>query len=132
MALLLNACTARYYDPVPPDDARPEVIHFDSPLGMEDSYRRLYARLSDCVPVVYLVQPRLYHDPPQATIMVVQGLGLNHYSAFGNTFKARFDVYPQDPGSRIEITNIDESMVAVIAASRDWLQRDTRGCRASE
>ncbi len=128
VALLLSACTAPYYDPAPPADARQLVTRFDSPLSMENSYRRLYTRLRECVSGFYLVQPRFDYDPPKATIMVVQGLGLNHLSVLGNSFKARFDVYPADSGSRVEITSIDESMQALIAASRNWLGRDARDC----
>lgn len=63
--------------------------------------------------------------------MVVPGPGLKHYSVLGNSFRARFDVYPQGQGSRVEITNIDERMIAV-SFSRDWLERDTLDCRASD
>ncbi len=132
LIVLLSACTAPYYDPLPPEDAVLEVTRFDSPLSMEDSYRRLYARLSECVSSFYLVQPRFDHDPPKATVMVVQGLGFNRLSVLVNSFKARFDVTLAEFGSRVEVTNTDESLRTLIAASRDWLGRNAQGCRAGE
>ena len=126
--LLLNACTATYYDPVPPADVPANVTRYDSPLSMENSYRRLYARLRECVSTFYHVQPRYDHELSKASVMVVQGLGLNRYSVLGNSCKARFDVHPAGAGSQVEITSVDESLGSLIAASRNWLVRDTQGC----
>ena len=128
LALGLGACASPYYDPVPPADAKPHVTRFDSPLSMEDSYRRLYARLRDCTPTFYHVQPRFDQVLPMATIMVVEGLGLNRYSFIGNRFRARFDVYPAGAGSRVEITSVDKGLQPLLAASRGWLENGNRSC----
>ncbi len=130
LTLLISACASTHYDPVPAANAKTVVTRYPSPLSIEDSYRRLYARLRECVPGFYHVQPRYNHQIPMASVMVVQGLGLNRYSFVGNSFLARFDIYRAATGSRIEITNVDEDLVNLITASRDWLDKDHRSCSA--
>jgi len=128
LAAALAGCSAPY-DPTPPRDEPLRTLRIDSPLDMESSYRRLYTRLDACLAGSgYHVHPRFDRDAGQAWLLVTQGLRLERYAAFVSRFAARFDVHPQPPGARVEITQRDADLQALVDAAQGWLAGTSERC----
>ena len=132
-AMLLAGCASQPYDPAPPRDRPLLELRVESPLALEDSYRLLHARLSECLrSSSYHVQPRFEHDPARAWIMVVQGLGLDRLSSLGNRFAARFDLRGAASGSEIVALINDRELEPIARAVHDWVAQDARAWVAQD
>lgn len=128
LAGVLAACSAPY-DPEPPRDEPLRVVKVASPLDMESSYRRLYTRLDGCLSGIgYHVLPRFDRAAGHAWLLVTQGLRLESYAFLVSSFAARFDVYADAPGARVEITQRDAGLQPLVDAAPAWLRGEHARC----
>lgn len=130
VAALLAGCASQAYDPAPPRDVPLQVLRFESALGVEDSYRMLYARLTQCLASSsYRVQPRFEAATGRAWIMVVQGLGLDRYSFLGNRFAARFDLRDAGAGTQVEAAISEPELLPLLGDLDRLVSRGGHDCR---
>lgn len=118
---VLAGCSGPSHDPTPPAQARPVEIGA-RPMSLEATYRRLYERLEACVGGGYHVQPRYDRVAGTASIMLVQGLGLNRYSVLGNVFRARVELTAvAGQATRIEMVIAEAELDYLERAIPAWL-----------
>jgi hypothetical protein len=124
-----SGCSAPY-DPSPPPDAVLRTVVLASPMDLESTYRRLFRRLDGCLPAGsgYHVYPRFDREAGRAWLVVVQGLRLERFAALVSRFAARFDVYADPPGARLEIVQRDEELGALVDAAEGWLRSQHERC----
>ena len=124
---LVAACSGSVSDPPPRREPRVDI--FDSPLGMENTYRRLYAKLRECIAGgVYTVEPTYDHQAQLATVHVSSGLGLNRYLVFSNRYVARFDIRPAKGGSEVAVSRTRDDLDWVLESAQKWLRTERPGC----
>ena len=131
-AALLAGCGTVYVNPEDRDKQFTVERRFESPRGVELTYRRIFYRLYDCLSVYdYRVHGEFGAGATAARIHVDSGIGLERSLYLADSYIMRVDIEPAADGRSVVTVHGDSRRFDTFHEAIElWVTDDFQGCRA--